>query len=137
MANPAGAIPLEEPDIAFAEPWHAQAFAVAVQLSRQGLFTWTEWVEVFSAKIKAHPQENGESVTDAYYRQWLAALEHLAVARGHITPQRIDERKQDWRAAYLRTPHGMPVELEGRHDHTHHGHPDVASIRPVAVSSAR
>jgi len=27
----------------FAEPWQAQAFALAVKLSEQGHFTWTEW----------------------------------------------------------------------------------------------
>jgi hypothetical protein len=33
---------------AFAEPWMAQAFACTVHLSRRGLFTWNEWVDVFS-----------------------------------------------------------------------------------------
>jgi hypothetical protein len=27
----------------FAEPWEAQAFALAVRLSEQGHFTWKEW----------------------------------------------------------------------------------------------
>ena len=27
----------------FAEPWQAQAFALAVKLSEQGHFTWKEW----------------------------------------------------------------------------------------------
>ena len=47
---------------AFAEPWMAQAFACAIQLSRQGLFTWSEWVEVFSTEIKAHPAQPGETL---------------------------------------------------------------------------
>ena len=33
---------------AFAEPWMAQAFACTVHLSRRGLSTWNEWVDVFS-----------------------------------------------------------------------------------------
>ncbi len=139
------AIPLDEPDVAFAEPWHAQAFAVAVQLSRRGLFTWREWVGAFSAEIRAHPQRIGESVTAAYYRQWLAALEQMIVERGQVSPQHILDRKEDWRAAYLHTPHGMPVELENRHraadehdhDHGHHDHSHGAGIRPVAVSAAQ
>ena len=49
---------------AFAEPWMAQVFACAVHLSRQGLFTWNEWVDVFSAEIKAHPQEAGEAANE-------------------------------------------------------------------------
>ena len=62
---------------AFAEPWMAQVFACAVHLSRQGLFTWNEWVDVFSAEIKARPQQPGEAANAAYYRQWLAALETM------------------------------------------------------------
>jgi nitrile hydratase accessory protein len=54
----------------FSEPWMAQAFACAVHLSRQGLFTWNEWVDVFSAEIKAHPQRPDEDANVAYYRQW-------------------------------------------------------------------
>jgi hypothetical protein len=27
----------------FAEPWQAQAFALAVELSAKGHFTWKEW----------------------------------------------------------------------------------------------
>src|SRR3984885_2911477 len=67
---------------AFAEPWMAQGFACAVHLSRQGLFTWNEWVDVFSAEIKAHPQEPGEAANAAYYRQWLAALETIVGRKG-------------------------------------------------------
>src|SRR5215470_13571541 len=62
---------------AFAEPWMAQAFACTVHLSRRGLFTWNEWVDVFSTEIKTHPQRSGEAANAAYYRQWLVALETM------------------------------------------------------------
>ena len=45
---------------AFAEPWMAHAFACTVQLSRQGIFTWSEWVEAFSAEIEVHPAQSDE-----------------------------------------------------------------------------
>ena len=66
----------------FGEPWMAQAFACAVHLSRQGLFIWNEWVDVFSAEIKAHPQQPDEAANAAYYRQWLAALETIVGLKG-------------------------------------------------------
>ena len=96
---------------AFAEPWMAQAFACAVHLSRQGLFTWNEWVDVFSAEIKAHPQQPGEAANAAYYRQWLAALETIVGQKGAASQAEISERQETWRKAYLNTPHGQPVEL--------------------------
>jgi nitrile hydratase accessory protein len=66
----------------FGEPWMAQAFACAVHLGRQGLFSWNEWVEVFSAEIKAHPQRPDEAADAAYYRQWLEALEAIVGLKG-------------------------------------------------------
>ena len=129
---------------AFAEPWMAQVFACAVHLSRQGLFTWNEWVDVFSAEIKAHPQEPGEAANAAYYRQWLAALETIVGRKGAASTSEIGERQETWRQAYLNTPHGQPVELHRAgaspeptaHHHHHHDHHQHVP-KPVSVSSAR
>jgi nitrile hydratase accessory protein len=129
---------------AFAEPWMAQVFACAVHLSRQGLFTWNEWVDVFSAEIKAHPQEAGEAANAAYYRQWLAALETIVGRKGAASTSEISERQETWRQAYLNTPHGQPVELhhagaspEPTAHHHHHHDQDQHVPKPVSVSSAR
>jgi nitrile hydratase accessory protein len=133
----------------FAEPWMAQAFACAVHLSRQGLFTWKEWVEVFSDEIKAHPEQPGETSNAAYYRQWLAALETIVGLKGAASTTEISERQEAWRKAYLNTPHGQPVELH--HADTapvapahaaHHHHDDGDdhhhdAPKPVAVSPPR
>ena len=131
---------------AFAEPWMAQVFACAVHLSSQGLFTWNEWVDVFSAEIKAHPQEPGEAANAAYYRQWLAALETIVGRKGAASTTEISERQETWRQAYLNTPHGQPVELHHAgaspeptaHHHHHHDHDHDQHVpKPVSVSSAR
>ena len=128
---------------AFAEPWMAQVFACAVHLSRQGLFTWNEWVDVFSAEIKAHPQRPDEAANAAYYRQWLAALETIVGLKGAASKAEIGERQEIWRQAYLNTPHGHPVELHHaaappvtadhhhRHDHHQHGAPEPVSVSPA------
>jgi nitrile hydratase accessory protein len=84
---------------AFGEPWMAQAFACAIQLSRHGLFTWSEWVEVFSTEIKAHPAQPGETSNAAYYRQWLAALETIVGIKGAASTAEITERQETWRRA--------------------------------------
>ena len=139
----------------FAEPWQAEAFACTLQLSRQGLFPWAEWVEVFSAEIKAHPARPGESDNAAYYRQWLAALETLLARKGVASADEIGARQEAWRQAYLHTPHGQPVELahaakpppaaahhhhdhDHPHDHDHRGHDHRGHTapKPVAISPA-
>jgi nitrile hydratase accessory protein len=150
-----------QPDVAedpvFAEPWQAQAFAMTMQLSQRGAFTWGDWVEAFSTEIRTHPTQPGEDNTVAYYRQWLAALETILTARGLSTAEEISGTQELWRQAYLNTPHGLPVALEnaslgcgaddeqfahrhhdhGQHDDDHGHHHHVVGVRqPVAVSSA-
>jgi len=52
-----------------------------------------------------------EDRSDSYYQHWLAALEHLAIAKGLSGAGELAQRVQSWREAYLATPHGQPVEL--------------------------
>ena len=35
----------------FEEPWHAEAFALAIQLCDQGQFSWREWSETLGSEI--------------------------------------------------------------------------------------
>ena len=94
----------------FAEPWQAQAFALAVKLSEQGHFTCKEWAAALADELKA--TSHGEPDDDPrYYHHWLAALEHLLTAKGLADPEALLARKEAWAEAYRRTPHGKPVEL--------------------------
>jgi nitrile hydratase accessory protein len=45
--NPA-ALPRDDGGPIFAEPWQAEAFALAVRLSAQGHFTWKEWASTLA-----------------------------------------------------------------------------------------
>jgi nitrile hydratase accessory protein len=94
----------------FAEPWQAQAFAMAVQLSQQGWFTWKEWAAALSVELKAadlHDPDDGSR----YYQHWLKALETLVAVKHLADPAALHARKEEWAAAYRNTPHGKPVEL--------------------------
>ena len=90
----------------FAEPWQAQAFALAVKLSEQGHFTWKEWTEALAAELK-HAEDDGSR----YYEHWLAALERLVTAKGLTDSAAMRARKEAWADAYRHTPHGKPVTL--------------------------
>ena len=43
----------------FAEPWQAQAFALAVKLSEQGHFTWKEWAANFGRRAQVGYRSRG------------------------------------------------------------------------------
>jgi nitrile hydratase accessory protein len=97
----------------FAEPWEAQAFALAVKLSEQGHFTWKEWAATLADELKAAADRGEPDDGTRYYQHWLAALERLVVAKGLTDRDAMRQRKAEWTEAYLHTPHGQPVELGG------------------------
>jgi nitrile hydratase accessory protein len=96
----------------FGAPWQAQAFAMTLALHERGLFTWPEWAQALAARIRTEPALSGEDAADAYYRQWLGALEDIASAHGAASPQEMARYRQAWDHAADRTPHGQPIELQ-------------------------
>ena len=106
------AIPRDAEGPVFREPWEAQVFALAVRLHERGLFGWDEWAAALAREIEAAQAAGDPDLGDTYYRHWAAALEKLVAAKGAAAPADIDRRTDQWRRAYLNTPHGEPVELE-------------------------
>ena len=112
----------------FAEPWQAQAFALAVRLSERGHFSWPEWAGVLAAELAAELAADLQAATGrgdqdpeaGYYRCWLSALERLVVAKGLSDPAELESRRRAWAHAYRHTPHGQPVELAGTRDDPGH-----------------
>jgi nitrile hydratase accessory protein len=104
-------LPREKDGPVFAEPWEAQAFALAVKLSEAGHFTWTEWAEMLGAELKAGAERGDPDDGSRYYHHWLAALERLVTEKGLTSRDAMQERKEAWVEAYRHTPHGKPVEL--------------------------
>jgi nitrile hydratase accessory protein len=96
----------------FAEPWQAQAFALAVELSRSGAFTWTEWADTLGAVLREATARGTPDDGSRYYENWLVALERICLAKGLTNVSALDGRTRAWEAAYRRTPHGKPVALE-------------------------
>ena len=106
--------PRDQDGPVFAEPWQAQAFALAVRLSAQGHFTWKEWADALAAELKAAADRGEPDDGSLYYEHWLAALERLVTAKGLTDPASLHARKEAWADAYRHTPHGKPVELGAR-----------------------
>ena len=110
----------------FANPWQAQIFALVVGLHQRGCFSWGEWAETLSTEIAAAPA-NGENDNnnannqepdpgDSYYRMWVIALERLLMNKTIVYSDDVQNRVNEWRNAYLNTPHGNPVTLSRADD---------------------
>lgn len=116
-----------EPERIFEEPWHAEAFALAVHLHDRGVFTWPEWSQALGSSLRTIEPTDGSPQCEqdsagppasgnVYYAAWLAALQSLLEERGIAGRGQVDDAVEDWREAYLRTPHGEPVELRVKDD---------------------
>lgn len=96
----------------FAEPWQAQAFALAVKLSEAGYFSWKEWAQALAGQLKAAEDRGEPDDGTHYYDHWLQALEGIVTAKRLTDPSALAARKEAWANAYRHTPHGKPVELK-------------------------
>jgi nitrile hydratase accessory protein len=106
-------LPRDEDGPVFAEPWQAEAFALAVRLSAQGHFTWKEWAAALADELKDDAQRRQSDDGSRYYQCWLTALERLVVDKRLTDRPALQACKEAWADAYRHTPHGKPVELAG------------------------
>lgn len=99
---------MDEP--VFSAPWHAQVFALTVHLNEAGHFAWSDWTQAFGATLARHGLSKDLDGGDDYFNAWLEALEIMlkSTAEGSEITKMADE----WRRAYLATPHGQPVRLD-------------------------
>jgi nitrile hydratase accessory protein len=95
----------------FAQEWQAQTLAMVDALITNRLIEPSSWSEAFgSALNRAHASGNLDDM-DTYYAVALATLEKLMTEQCEVSEAEILSKKDDWKQAYLRTPHGLPVEL--------------------------
>ena len=93
----------------FAEPWQARAFALTRKLAERGHFSQKEWTTALAQALRTACATTDDG--SKYYQHWLTALETLAVEKGLTDQATLSARKEAWRAAHHRTPHGEPVNL--------------------------
>src|SRR5947209_13448976 len=98
-------VPRDEEGPVFAEPWQAQAFALAVRLSAQGHFTWKEWAAALADELKTAADHGEPDDGSRYYPHWLAALEHLVTEEQLSNPAAMLPRTEARANAYQTIPH--------------------------------
>lgn len=102
---------MTRPNPKFEEPWHAEVFALTVQLNEAGTFTWSEWTEVFGRSLAKMRMSQDLDGGHDYFLAWVDALETMLRSRNLASATELLQLKQAWSDAYLRTPHGQPVKL--------------------------
>jgi nitrile hydratase accessory protein len=81
-------------------------------LVQAGHFSSSEWAESLGSAIKLAHAAGDRDDGSSYYNHVLDALEQLVLEKSMATPDALAARREAWRVAHARTPHGQPVLLE-------------------------
>lgn len=81
-------------------------------LIQAGRFSSAEWAQYLGAAINRAQASGDPDDGSTYYTHVLDALEHLVLEKSLSTDDLLAARKEAWRAAFARTPHGKPVTLD-------------------------
>jgi nitrile hydratase len=107
-------LPRDDGGAAFAQPWAARVFAIVVEMFGRKHYRWPEWVDTFSAEIRApghygrpHADDAEPLAGDAarvdknYSELWLAATERLLADKGLVSKEELDSRVSELAAAQV------------------------------------
>lgn len=73
----------------------------------------TRWAHAFGVALRKVADKGAADDNQTYYAALADALGRVLVTEGRLQADAIEKRVEDWRAAYLRTPHGKPVTRDG------------------------
>ena len=104
------ALPRQNGELQFEEPWEARAFGLAVALNAQGTYQWKDFSEGLANEIgRAEAHAGGET---HYYENWLKTLETLVIEQGLISAEELEARAEA-------QAHHDNHDHDDDHDHHH------------------
>lgn len=86
------ALPRENGELVFENPWEARAFGIAVVLNNQGTYPWRDFSAGLAEEIGSAESSDVEST---YYERWLASLVRLAIAMGLISEDELENKTHE------------------------------------------
>jgi nitrile hydratase accessory protein len=71
------ALPRKSGELVFHNDWERRAFALAVSLSEQGLYDWSEFQQQLIQAVGDAEKDDPRQPSRGYYESWLVSLEAL------------------------------------------------------------
>jgi hypothetical protein len=109
--TPLGPLKRRDDEPAFDEAWQAQVLGIADTLVTSGAIAAEDWARALSAALRQRSEAGAADNAETYYGAVLDAVEGLLATSRKVAPGDVAAREEQWRRAYLNTPHGQPVEL--------------------------
>ena len=94
------AIPRQNGEPVFKEPWESRAFGMVVALCNQGKYPWDDFKERLIAEINEADckQRQDDSADFNYYQYWSKAFEKLLVEKGFLKETDLQDRKTEFKS---------------------------------------
>ena len=89
------AVPRKNGELVFAAPWEGRVFGLAVALSENDGFAWSDFRDRLAAEIAAAEEHGDDS---GYYERWLASFERLLLDTEILSPDELDARTAEYAA---------------------------------------
>ena len=70
-----------------------------------------DWSQTLGAELDRRVTDTSLDTDAIYYGAFLSALQQILDKSQFALQAEVDRREQEWRNAYLNTPHGKPVAL--------------------------
>jgi hypothetical protein len=97
----------------FDELWLVEAYGISQALIEAGHVSADQWAKTLNAALQRKLYDEGlPDNAETYSLAIIEAFGEVFAENGIITLEELEQRSEAWRAAYKRTPHGRPVELE-------------------------
>ncbi len=95
----------------FEEEWQAQTLAMVDAMITNKSIEADCWSEAFGVGLKDARAAGKPDDLATYYAVALDTLQMLMTEQCQVTTAEISKKREAWKQAYLRTPHGQPVIL--------------------------
>jgi nitrile hydratase accessory protein len=91
--------PMSNGEVIFEAPWQGRVFAIAVALSEQGVFAWSDFQQSLIQAIALRDVSNAvETNVYEYFTHFQKALEDLLATKSIVLPNLLDEREKSFAA---------------------------------------
>ena len=97
--------PMQNGEVVFEAPWQSRVFGMAVSLSEQGVFAWSDFQAALIAAVAEWEAQHADAAEYPYFEIFAQALQQVLIELGLVEPAAVDKATQ----ALASLPHG--------HDH--------------------
>ena len=94
--------PMQNGEVVFEAPWQSRVFGMAVSLSEQGVFAWSDFQAALIEAVAEWEAQHADGAEYPYFEIFAQALQQVLIQLGVVELSALDKTAQ----ALANLPHG-------------------------------